>query len=74
MHPADIQSKIKKLDKTQKELAQEIGVSEMFISMCINKKSSSDRVMRIIAELIGEDAEDVFHEYYFNPKRRPRAA
>jgi lambda repressor-like predicted transcriptional regulator len=70
MHPADIQAALKKKGITQKDLAREIGVSEMTISDVILKKRISDRVMRAIAQKLNTDHRLVFHEYYLKPAKR----
>jgi len=70
MHPADIQAAIKKRDYTQKQLAHEIGVSEMTVSKVIRHEMVSDKVMKAIAKAIHLDHRAVFPEYYFGPKRR----
>jgi len=70
MTPLDIQIELKKLSITQKEIAQELGVSEMIVSKVINKQMISDRVMRAVARAIHWDHRAVFPEYYFGPKRR----
>ncbi len=70
MHPADIQSELKKRGITQKAIAEELGVSEFHISRVIGKKGESDRVMKYVAAKINRDHREVFPEYYFNTKRR----
>lgn len=74
MHPADIQAELKKRGITQKEIAESLGVSEMSISMTINKKSVSDHIMKAVAKAIGRDPRAVFPEYYFSKRRRRIAA
>jgi transcriptional regulator with XRE-family HTH domain len=70
MTPLDIKYEIKKHKKTQKQIAREIGVSEMTVSKVVNHLMISDRVMRSVAEAIGRDHRAVFPEYYFGPKQR----
>jgi len=74
MHPADIQARLKKRGITQKEIAQELGVTEMAVSKVINKSSVSDRIMKAVARAIGEDYRAVFPEYYFGKGRHRKAA
>ena len=70
MHPADIQAALKKKGITQKDLAIKYSVGEMAISLTINKKLVSDRLMRVISQEIGKDHREVFPEYYLaKPKR-----
>lgn len=74
MHPADIQAELKKRGITQKEIARELGVSEMHVSGAINypKARQSDRVFRAVAKKIDRDPQDVFPEYYFRPQNKRR--
>ncbi|MBW1666880.1 MAG: helix-turn-helix domain-containing protein [Deltaproteobacteria bacterium] len=74
MHPADIQARLKKRGITQKEIADELGVTEVAVSKVINKSSVSDRIMKAVARGIGEDHRAVFPEYYFGKSRRRKAA
>jgi len=66
MHPADIQSELKKRGITQKSIAQELERSEFHISAVIRKLRDSDLVMRAVAKKIHRDHREVFPEYYFN--------
>ena len=70
MTPLEIQFELKKLGITQKEIAKELGVSEMIVSKVINKQMVSNRVMQAVARAIKMDHRAVFPEYYFRPKRR----
>jgi len=71
MHPADIQSALKKNGITQKAIAQKLGVSEMSVSIIIHRHRTSDRIMRAVADAIGRDHRQVFPEYYNRgPKRK----
>lgn len=70
MHPADIQAALKKAGFTQKQVAEELGLSAMHISEVVNKKRVSDRTMRFIASKLGRSHFEVFPEYYFGPKKR----
>ena len=70
MEPLDIQYSLRKKEITQKQIADDLGVSNMAISMVIRKKTISDRIMKVIAELINEDHRFVFPEYYFRKKNR----
>lgn len=72
MHPAKIQAELKIIGITQKQIAQDLGVSEFHISEVINKKRSSDRVMKHIAGIIDKHPEEIFPEYYFRTNRRAR--
>lgn len=74
MHPADIQSELKKRGITQVSIAEELGISATTISEVINKMRVSDRAMRTISEKINRDHRVVFPEYYFNKNRCQRAA
>jgi len=70
MDPLEIQYELKKRKKTQKQLAEELGVSEMTVSAVINKQRVSNRVMRAVSAAIDRDHIDVFPEYYYGPKLR----
>ena len=70
MHPAEIQAELKKREITQKQIAEELGVSQFHISEVINKHRISNKVMRHIAEVINRDHRMVFPEYYFSKKCR----
>jgi len=74
MHPADIQSEIKKRGITQKEIAAGLGVSEMAVSKEIAGDLVSERIRVAIADAIGRDKHEVFPHYYFSKKRRIKAA
>jgi len=71
MHPADIQSALKKNGITQKEIAEKLRVSGMAVSRIIHRHGTSNRIMRAVAEAIGRDHRQVFPEYYLaRPKRK----
>ena len=70
MTPLEIQYELKKKEVLQKEIARELNVSEMTVSLVIKKQRVSDRVMKAVAEAIKRDHRAVFPEYYFGPKRR----
>lgn len=73
MTPLEIQYRLKLKKITQKSIAARLGVSEMSVSDVVNKNIVSDRIMRAVAEAIGEDYLLVFAEYYLSPpKRKPR--
>ena len=74
MTPLEIQFELKKKEITQKEIALDLGVSEMGVSLVINKISISDRIMKAISRAIKMDHRAVFPEYYFRLKSRKRAA
>jgi transcriptional regulator with XRE-family HTH domain len=70
MHPADIQAALKKNKITQKEIAEALDVSEMAVSLVINKIMVSDRIMKAISEKVQKDPFMVFHEYYLRVAKR----
>ena len=74
MHPADIQAALKKKKITQKEIAKELGVSEMAVSMVINKRMVSERIIRVVADKVERDPLVIFHEHYLNAANRKKAA
>ncbi len=73
MHPADIQSELKKRGITQKSIADELDLTEFHISAVIRGRPS-DRVMKVVAKKIGRDHREVFPKYYFRTTRRKKAA
>jgi len=74
MTPLEIQFELKKKEITQKELALDLGVCEMAVSLVINKRSISDKIMKAISRAIKRDHRAVFPEHYFKLKSRKRAA
>lgn len=67
MHPADIQSLLKKAGITQRQIAEELGVTTFHVSEVVNKHRVSTRIMAHIATRIGKPLDRVFPEY-FRPK------
>jgi len=70
MAPTKIQDRLKKLNITQRSIAEELGVSEMTVSKVIHRIIVSDRIMKTVAAKIGEDHRKVFPEYYLKPPKR----
>jgi len=70
MHPADIQAALKKKGIRQKEIARDLGVSEMAVSIVVRKIMVSDRIMRAVAERIDRDPHVIFHEHYLAVAKR----
>ena len=70
MHTADIQAALKKRGYTQKDVADELGLSPMTVSDVVRKVRISARVMCHIAKLIGKDPREVFPEYFLSPPKR----
>lgn len=58
--PAKIQWLLKEAGITQKQIAQEQECSEMAISLVVNHRSVSRRLMKAVAKHIGADYRDVF--------------
>ncbi len=69
--PAKIQYLLKERGITQKQIAEEEGVSEMSISDVINHKLVSKRLMQAVANRIGLDHRTVF-SWYFGQTRPSR--
>ena len=72
--PLKIQYELAKRGITQRSIASELKVSDMMISLVVNKKHVSDRIMRAIAEKINREHQEVFPEHYNNTRRREKAA
>jgi len=69
--PAKIQYLLKEAGLTQKQIARELGVSEMSVSDVINFRMVSRRIMREISKRINADHKDVF-SWYFDQDRPQR--
>ena len=70
MHPADIKAALWKRGIKQKQIADEVGVTQMSVSEVINKRRVSDRVMKAVARAIDKDHRIVFDWYYLKPPKR----
>ena len=70
MSPSEIQKRIKDAKTTQRAIAQRLGVSEVAVSDIIRGRIVSDRIMRAVAETLGEDKRLVFPNYYLRPPSR----
>ncbi len=71
MTPGQIQGALKDLKPpvTQKQIADELGVSENAISIIIKQTLVSDRIMRAVAAKLGKEPWEVFDYYKRNPQR-----
>jgi transcriptional regulator with XRE-family HTH domain len=70
--PARIQYLLKEAGVTQKQIARELGVSEMSVSDVINFRMVSKRLMREISKRIDADPKTVFAWYFCQERpRRP---
>ena len=58
--PAKIQYLLKEAGVTQKQIADEQGVSAMAISLVVNHRAVSHRLMKAVARHINADHRDVF--------------
>ena len=70
MTPAYRQYLLKEKQVTQKQIAQELDVSEMAVSYEINDIQKSHRIRQAIAKKIGLPVTKVFPEYYSQPPQR----
>ena len=70
MESLKIQYELKKRGIDQKQIAADNDVSPMAVSKVINKSMVSDRLMKAVSELIGEDHRLVIGEYYLRPPLR----
>lgn len=64
MSPKEIKKALIDADVIQADLARELKVSEMMISLVIHGKSVSDRVRRHIARRIGIDVKRIWPSAY----------
>ena len=73
--PARIQYLLKEAGVTQRQIAEELGVSEMSVSDVVNFRMVSKRLMSDVARRIGADPRAVFAWYFSQDRpRRPRRA
>lgn len=70
MTPKQRKEALKKRKKTQKSIADELGVSEMSVSKAIRELIVSDRIYTAVAAAMGKPKEKVFPGYYYGPRRR----
>ena len=70
MESVEIKVELLRRGITQVEIAAELGVAQGTVSRVISKKDVSDRIMRVVAEKIGKQPEEVFPEYYLRPPKR----
>jgi len=59
---------------TQAEIAEELGVTSATLSLVINERFTSRRVMDAIAGKIGKSTQDVFPKYFGLEAHAPKAA
>ncbi|MDY6791546.1 MAG: helix-turn-helix domain-containing protein [Thermodesulfobacteriota bacterium] len=70
MTPDEIKKAIRDNKTTQTAIAEKLDVSVMSVSRVIYRGSTSDRIMRAIAEVIGKKHTAVFPDYYLSPPKR----
>jgi lambda repressor-like predicted transcriptional regulator len=73
MTPKKIIAKIKASGSTQSKIAVELGVSPSTVFRVINRLGVSDRIMRAVADVVGEPVHDVFPEYYLAAPKTKRS-
>jgi transcriptional regulator with XRE-family HTH domain len=66
MTPFEIKVILMKKRISMRSIARELGVSANAVSLVVNKKSVSQRVMDKIADVIDSDKRVVFPEYFEN--------
>lgn len=67
MHPADIQSELKKAGLTQRYIADELAISEVTVSTVISGRVTSKRIASFIAEKINKDIDVIWPGRYQEP-------
>jgi lambda repressor-like predicted transcriptional regulator len=70
MHPAYIQAELKRLGITQVEIAHKFGVSAPFVGKLIRGETSSHRIARHVARLLGKRVHDLWPNRYHNQPRK----
>jgi transcriptional regulator with XRE-family HTH domain len=64
MTPRQIQIALRERKISQRSIAEELGVSEMAVSLIINRNGVSRRIMDTVAGKIGQSTQAVFPEYF----------
>lgn len=70
MTPDEIQTALDQRNITQAKIAEKLAVTPMNVSLVVNGKSRSDRVMTAVAKALDMSKEQVFPDYYLGPKLR----
>ena len=70
MTPDEIKKALDDKKTTQTAIAEKLDVSAMSVSRVIYRGSTSDRIMRAIADAIGKKHTEVFPDYYLSPPKR----
>jgi predicted transcriptional regulator len=73
MTPEQITDRIRACGSSHKKIADELGISQVAVSLVINRSSVSDRTMRAIARKIKHPVEEVFPEYYLAEPKTKRS-
>jgi len=64
MTPFQIKVALMQRGVSLRSIAKGLGVSASAVSLIVNKKMVSKRIMEAVAEAIGSDLETVFPEYH----------
>jgi len=67
MTPMQRKEALREAGITQKTIAEELGVTSTSVSLVINGRFVSRRIMSAIAEKIGKPREEVFQKYFHDP-------
>lgn len=70
MTPEYRQYLLKKKGVTQKQIAQDLGISQMSVSKDMHDDPRSHRTRCYIAKKLGMPVDQVFPDYYSRPPRR----
>ena len=70
MDPIDIAYRLKKLGKTQNQIANELGIRQGVVSNVIHDRVTAHKVASYIAELLGMQIEELWPDRYcFKPRK-----
>ena len=64
MTPLQIRTALLEQGVSLRSIARRLGVSPSAVSLIVNKKMVSKRIMEAVANAIGSDLETVFPEYH----------
>jgi lambda repressor-like predicted transcriptional regulator len=71
MHPEDIIAELKKLKLTMKIVSEQLDCSANSVRLVIHNKQQSKRIADHIAELIGEQTDELWPGQYQYEGRKP---
>lgn len=70
MHPADIQSALKKADVTQADIARRLGVTPTAVYHVLHGKFRSQRIAKAISQVVGKPIATLWPGMYVATSRK----